>query len=576
MPETKPRPMPIPDHLRDMRITRNLRVRMRDGVELVTNVFLPRSDGPFPVVLVRMSYNRAQISGAGLCERGFAVVVQDTRGRYASEGKFYPFVDETNDGLDTLDWIGAQSWCNGKVGMFGDSYLAGVQLALAHTDHPLLAAFNPRFMSGDVWRQAYYCDGVFSLALVFSWLCMECGSSVSEASLLPLFDVKGLLKQLPIVSLDEKSGSLSPYYRDYVTHGTRDEYWQRMDYRQNIERCKVPMLLTGGWYDYYPNETFRNFEALMRAPADDAVKAQHRVLIGPWTHGMNWGTKMGELDFGEGSRSELDHSFRWLEAILRGGGADAYGKGRIRIFVMGANQWRDENEWPLARTRWTKYYLHSKGRANTFEGNGRLSPQAPSSDEPADHYTYDPTNPVATLGGNHSVGGYNPGLYEMCMPGPFDQRPTEQREDVPVYTSDVLSEDVELTGPIVLKLHASTSALDTDFAARLTDVYPDGRSINITEGVIRARYWRRVWDKPELLEPGRVYELTIELQPTSNVFKKGHRMRLQITSSNFPLWDRNLNTGGDQAYETNMIVAEQSVLHDKAHASHLVLPVVPA
>jgi putative CocE/NonD family hydrolase len=259
--------------------------------------------------------------------------------------------------------------------------------------------------------------------------------------------------------------------------------------------------------------------------------------------------------------------------MLKGDSASDYQAAPIRIFVMGENVWRDEHEWPLKRTAWTKFFLHSSGQANTAAGDGRLSTQAPTN-EPADTYAYDPADPVLTRGGNHSVGPYNPGLYELSLPGPYDQKIAESRDDVLVYTTQPLDRDTEVTGPIWVHLFAKTDARDTDFVARLCDVYEDGRSINITEGVIRGRFWRRQWDTTELLEPGRVYEFRIELQPTANVFKRGHRIRLQVTSSNFPLWDRNLNTGEDPATGTRMRVANQTILHDAAHPSHAVLPLI--
>jgi putative CocE/NonD family hydrolase len=255
-----------------------------------------------------------------------------------------------------------------------------------------------------------------------------------------------------------------------------------------------------------------------------------------------------------------------LDCLLHGKGPQEFQAAPIRLFVMGANVWREEYEWPLARTRYVPYYLRA---------GGRLSTQPPG-DEPPDRYLYDPDDPVPTRGGNHSIGPYNPGLYELAKPGPYDQRPIEEREDVLVFTSEVLAEDTEVTGPVLVYLYASSSAPDTDFVARLTDVYPDGRSMNITEGILRARFREDVWGEPRLLVPGRVYRFIIDPQATSNVFKRGHRLRLQVTSSGFPLWDRNLNTGNDPATDTRPQVAEQAIYHDREHPSHVLLPVIPA
>jgi len=282
-------------------------------------------------------------------------------------------------------------------------------------------------------------------------------------------------------------------------------------------------------------------------------------------HGMSSSTTLGELDFGEDSLTQNDATLRWLECILKGKEASEFQAAPVKIFVMGLNRWRDENEWPLARTQYVNYYLR---------GDGGLARRTPQTAEAPDRYVYDPADPVPTTGGNHSIGPYNPGLYEHAMPGPFDQRAVEARPDVLVYTSDVLERDTEVTGPVTVRLFASSSALDTDFVARLTDVYPDGRSINITEGVLRARFREDVWGEPKLLEPGNVYELAIELQITSNVFMAGHRIRVDITSSNFPLWDRNLNTGDDPGTGTEWLSAEQTIYHDASRPSHIVLPII--
>lgn len=542
---------------------------MRDGVALATTVCLPAGPGPFPTVLVRTAYNRVPMvrQGVQFAERGLAFVAQDCRGRYDSGGEWYPFVHEAEDGADTLAWLGRQPWCNGRVGMYGDSYLAATQFYAALADPGYLCAINPRFMAGDCWKRAYYCDGAFSLGLTWSWLAFETSARTSEADLMPLFDVPGILRSLPIGAMDEASGAgVVAAYRDYVMHSCYDEHWERLNVRAQFGRVRVPVLLIGGWYDYYAGETFANFLALREQAATSELRDSHRVLMGPWTHGIGGSSVLGEMDFGPQAQAEDDATARWLECLLRGGRPADFQQAPIRLFVMGANQWRDEYEWPPARARTLKLYLRA---------GGRLSPDPPG-DEPPDGYDYDPADPVPTLGGNHSIGPYNPGLYEMALPGPYDQRPVEARDDVLVFTSEVLDRDTEVTGPVVVSLHAASSAPDTDFVARLTDVYPNGRSINITEGVLRARFRENVWGVPRLLEPGRAYEFTLDLQATSNLFRRGNRIRLDVTSSCFPLWDRNLNTGEDWGTDVGMQVAHQTILHDREHPSHVRLSVVPA
>ncbi len=546
---------------------RNVPVTMRDGVRLATSVYLPEAEGAYPTVLVRTAYNRVPMPGVGFAQRGLAYVVQDVRGRYASGGEWYPFVNEPADGEDTLDWLVAQPWCNGRVGMFGDSYLAGTQFYAALSGHPALVALNPRFMTGDGWKRAYYCDGAFSLGLTWSWLCFECSGRTSEAALLPLFDVAALLRALPLVELDVASGAgVVPWYRDYVVHNRYGDFWRTLNVREDFAKVQTAMLLTGGWYDYYAGETFRNFLALRGQAPSPELRDSHRVLIGPWTHGISGATTLGEVDFGPAALEENDSTQRWLECLLQGGSPAQFQAAPVRIFVMGLNRWRDEWEWPLARTRYEDRYLRQDGRLST----------EPPGEEPPDEYDYDPANPVPTHGGNHSIGPYNPGLYELALPGPFDQREIEQRPDVVTYTSEVLREDTEVTGPVTVTLYASSSAPDTDFVARLGDVYPDGRSMNLTEGIIRARFRGGIWGAPRLMEPGRVYEFTIDLDVTSHVFLAGHRMRLAVTSSNFPLWDRNLNTGGDPATDTSWQVARQTIQHSGRYPSRVRLPVVPS
>ena len=547
------------------RIIRNVRVPMRDGARLATTVYLPSVERPCPAVLVRTAYNRSGFYNAFFPTHGMALVVQDCRGRYESDGEFYPFIHEAEDGYDAIEWLGGQPWCNGKVGMYGDSYLAATQFFAAPMGSRHLQALNPRFMAGDCWKRAYYCDGAFSLPLTWSWLCFECATRVSHAAGMTLLDVRDILRTLPIISLDERAGAGEvSYYRDYVRRSHYDDQWQALRIRDQLAQFKMPVLLTGGWYDNYAAETAANFIGLQQAPALE-LRDGHRMIIGPWTHGINSDSVLGEIDFGKGALRENDATERWLDCVLHEGNPRKFQEAPIRIFVMGANIWRDEYEWPLARARDVSYYLHA---------SGRLSTEAPDADEAPDHYSYDPDDPVPTCGGNHSIGPYNPGLYELVKPGPYDQRTIEQRPDVLVYTSGILKHDTEVTGPVSLKLHASSSAQDTDFVAKLTDVYPDGRSINITEGVIRARFREDVWGAPKLINPGVAYEYTIDLQVTSNVFMRGHRIRIDIASSNFPLWDRNLNTGNDPGTDTEMLIAKQMIYHDAARPSRVVLPVV--
>jgi len=561
---------------RDCRILRNVPVPMRDGVKLVATIVLPEKEGKYPTILTRTAYNRLGLwwDGVQFAKHGYAYVTQDCRGRFDSAGDWYPFTAEARDGYDMVEWIARQPWSNGKVGMYGASYLAATQFLAATEQSPHLKALIPMFMSGDCWKRAYYCDGAFSLALNLIWLVFEVPSRTSGLPLMSAYDMDKLFRRLPLLTLDEQSGAGEvPFWRDYVKHSAFDDHWRLLSLRDKYHLFTQPLLLIGGWYDYYAGETFANYAGLMKHSPPE-LRKRHRVLIGPWGHGWTGSSRFGEIDFG---RDSLVDGFKvylqWFDQQLKAK-RPPKGDAPIRLFVMGANEWHGEYEWPLRRTRYTKFYFHSRGAANSLYGNGVLSTERPG-DEPTDRYDYDPENPVPTLGGNHSVGLFWEAIRNVIRPGPFDQRPVERRDDMLVYTTEPLAEEIEVTGPVIVKLYAASSAPDTDFVARLTDVYPDGRSINLTEGVIRARYREDVWGKPSLIEPGRVYEYTIDLQVTSNLFKKGHRIRVDITSSCFPLWDRNPNTGHEPGMDAELQIAHQTVLHDRAHPSHILLPVIP-
>lgn len=388
----------------------------------------------------------------------------------------------------------------------------------------------------------------------------------SDLNLIPAYDLKDFFLHLPLIDLDEYAGRKNRFWRDYLTHSQDSEFWQRIGNRGHHAQIDTPAFIMGGWYDYYAGEAFTDFTRLR------AAGKRAKILIGPWSHIISSSQALGELDFGAESKLELKELlWRWYEELLRGRKNGILDEPPVTIFVMGINQWRQENEWPLARTQFTPYYFHSQGTADS--GTGSLSPSQPGQ-EPADHYRYDPANPVWTVGGNHSICWGE--AYHVIQPGPFDQRKVEERNDVLAYTSKPLAANVEVTGPITVSLHASSSTPDTDFVARLVDVYPDGRAINITEGILRGRFRESVHQPPKLMQPGSVYEFRIELQPTSMVFLKGHCLRVDITSSCFPLWDRNPNTGHPQGMDAELRVADQTIYHDTVHPSHILLPIIPA
>lgn len=547
-------------------------VPMRDGVRLQTVVWRPPTAGPHPIVLSRGYNTTGPAFSLPFVKAGYAYAGQATRGHGGSEGTngvADRFFADIHDGYDTLTWLSQQPWSNGKIAMYGKSYWAGTQWLVAVEQHPNLKAIIPQVMNADLWQCGYRCNGALSLALAAGGRAFG-KDSMAEITALGL---QTFFRHLPLITMDERvGGTREPGSRDlwkqYVTHSTFDDYWQTISLRGDgadgkYQKIDIPVYLMGGWYDYYAGAAFTSFQRLKEAhPSQDV-----RIVINPSDH-LN--RVVSGPEFGaDAGKDEISLAVRWLDYVMRGVRNGMEQEPPIRIFTMGSNQWRSESEWPLARTRFTRYYLRASdgGRA------GRLDTEAPGTEAPS-IYEYNPDNPVPTLGGNHSVIDKN--LAPIIRAGTVDQRPNETRTDVLVWSSGVLEEPLEVTGPIEVKLFASSSAPDTDFVARLIDVYPDGTAYNLTEGILRARFRRSVYERPELMMPGTIYELTVRLQPTSNVFLPGHQIRLHLTSSSFPLWDRNPNTGHLQGMDAEIQPAVQRIYHDLAHPSHLVLPVIPS
>jgi putative CocE/NonD family hydrolase len=570
-----------PGVARGCRFARQLMVPMRDGTRLAASVFLPRDEGSYPVVMQRTPYNRlgALADGERWAARGYAFVSQDVRGRYDSEGEFDPFLQEIDDTPDTIAWLRGQPWCDGRVGLMGPSYLAWIQtMAVARGDGAMPDAILPTFAPASAWRRGWYANGPLSLFLSFWWMCFDVGSRTDNSAALTLFDIAELLGRLPLQTLDVESGAGEiALWREVVDHPMLDGYWDKFELAAGFERFAMPALHVAGWYDYYPSEMIADWQGMAERAPDGA--ANHRLLIGPWGHHHGF-------DYGPGSRCAVDFGpdgalepfaiyAAWFDRVFGGAPApDGLGERPIRLFVMGLNQWRDEDEWPLARTVYTDYYLHSGGSADAAGEDGRLDRSEPEA-EPPDRYVYDPADPAPTHGGNHSIGPGHDEYGDVIWCGPYDQREIEARSDVLSYTSAPLEHALEATGPVTVHLWASSDAPDTDFVARLVDVHPDGLAVNLAEGIVRARFRSGDASRPRLIEPGAILEYVIDLQCTSNVFAAGHRIRLDVTSSSFPLWDRNLNTGEHPSLGVTMQSARQAVWHDAAHPSRLVLPVIP-
>ncbi|MEE3337002.1 MAG: CocE/NonD family hydrolase [Candidatus Latescibacterota bacterium] len=545
------------------------KVPMRDGVQLSADLFLPRGAGPRPTVLMRTPYSNSLEAtiekGQRLADGGYNCVIMDCRGRWDSEGEYVPFLNEGVDGFDTQEWIGQQPWSDGTIGTAGASYLGTTQWRPAPLGSSYLKCIVPRVICTDYYSGLLYPGGALQLNVAMTWGMRTHGRTGQD---IEFHNWTQAFRHLPIRDIDQSGGRDLPFWRDWIDHPSYDDYWSPMDDEQRWDQIKVPALNMGGWFDLYANQTFTNFNGL-RLHGGSELARQSQLIIGPWPHALSMSTRTGDIDFGQQSLYDLEAlELRWFDRWLRGIDNGIERESPLRLFIMGANRWQDEDEWPLARTDWQRWFLHSEGQANSVIGDGRLSLESPVA-EAADQFVYDPDYPVQTLGGNN-----------CCSPhvvpwGPHDQRPAEMRGDVLCYTSDSLAGDLQVIGPIEVVLFAATDGLDTDWTAKLVDVFPNGYAMNLCDGIVRARY-RESRETPSLLEAGTIYEYRIEVGVTGNIFQVGHRLRLEISSSNFPRFDRNPNTGNTYGVDAQLRVAHQTVHHSADHPSHVRIPVIPA
>ena len=547
-----------------------VKIPMRDGVQLSANIFLPKSKGKFPVILVRSPYGKGnEKNGDGLfyASHGYVLISQDCRGKGTSQGQWEPFLNEDADGRDTQKWILNQPWCNGKIGTSGGSYVGFTQWMPAPNADEHFKAIFCLVPLIDSYDDASYVGGAFSLALLMGW-----GSMVSyrPGEEIPIVGWKNddwikAYRTLPLCEWDKVIGRKVQYLRDWVAHPHYDDYWAKRGVSNRWQDITIPTFTIGGWYDIFAKSVFKHVNAVRSTSRSLKARNHQHLLMGPWGHGISRDGKVGDLDFGKDSVIKF-HEIQtdWFDYWLKDKKDDGYKWAPFRIFVMGRNQWRDEQNWPLERTQYTPYYFHSKGSASTLKGDGTLSTAKPGN-ESFDRFIYNPDDPVPTLGGCNLVG---------CPAGPRDQTKAENRKDVLVFTSQKLETDLEVTGPVKVVLYAVSSATDTDWTAKLVDVYPDGRPINLCDGIIRARY-REDPQNPTLIRPGKIYRYEIDLWVTSNVFLAGHKIRVEISSSNFPRFDRNPNTGAPFGKNAEIIKATQTIYHDKEHPSYILLPVIP-
>ena len=595
----------------DVAVTTGAMVPMRDGVRMATDVYLPARAGQavaggFPTILTRTPYGKQGSDGLGnyYAARGYAVVAQDTRGRYGSEGIWHMLTDDGRDGVDTAEWIVAQSWSDGQIGMFGTSYVGGTQHALALENCPHLKTVIPVDAMSNLGCASMRNGGAFELRF-WNWIFSIGGPKGSRQARDPA--TAAVLKEMMdnrrqyLLNLPLRRGTtplkLAAEYEEWLVeamrHGANDEFWAQNNIIDHADRYHdMPVYLVGGWYDSWASNTTANYQVLSKK-----IKGPVYLIMGPWIHGAQGANAHGQVSFGAeaGIADLLAWRCEWYDHWLKGRenkvGRDAPFATPVRIFVMGTGDgrktsdgrlnhggsWRDEQEWPLARTRYANYYLHA---------GGRLSPERPSDVRAATSFEFDPRHPVPTIGGNISSGD------GIMLAGAWDQRggdhiwnatepiPLSARNDVLVFQSAPLEEDIEVTGELAVKLWVSSSAVDTDFTAKLVDVhppspdFPGGFDMNVEDGILRTRF-RNSLGSEEMLEADAIYPITIRLYPTSNVFRRGHRLRVDVSSSNFPRFDVNPNTGEPLGDNRLSIVTMNTVHHDAEHPSHIVLPVIP-
>jgi uncharacterized protein len=563
-------------------LEKHILVPMRDGVLLATDVY--RLDGapPAPVLLARTPYNKENaVAGEAFnilraVQAGYVVVIQDVRGRFASEGEFNPQFQERQDGVDTISWAAAQPWSSGIVGTFGGSYLGCTQWLAAREQPEALRAMAPMVTPSDMSEGEAYQGGVnvfHSLRWAVSISRDEIPRRVARGWVPPEgganLDVNTVLAHLPLNDLPLLN-DLVPFWCDWLARPTADAYWHPISPSASYEQVNVPALNISGWYDIFLWGTFQNYQGMRKRGGTPHARQNRRLVIGPWSH-SNLSGNFPEREFGAAaSLDALDLTglqLRWFDHWLKDVDNGVEQEPPVTLFVMGIDRWCTEADWPLPDTQYRPYYLHSAGSANTLHGDGTLSLESPS-DEPPDVYLSNPLRPVPTVGGQVILPGGN-------AIGPRDQHTVEQRDDVLVYSTPVLDRPVEVIGPIELRLFVASSARDTDFTGKLVDVYPDGRAMILTEGILRARYHTSMTE-PELLEPDVIAEVRLDLWATANVFLPGHRIRLEVASSNFPRFGRNSNTGGEIASEaaSDYQPAINRIFHDAEHPSRLILPII--
>ena len=535
----------------------SLNIPMRDGEELKTRVWKPAGSGPFPVILERGYDPGIDWHAERFILSGYVYVGQQCRGNL--QGGM--FRTDNIDGYDCMNWITEQPWCNGDIAMYGRSFMAATQILTAPEHHPNLRAIVPQVINPSIWERGYWDHGALQLSHVARRIYRTKIADDMTHKVAEYGGWDAFYRHLPLITLDTTVvGAPNNLWQEYVSHSEYGPYWSDISTHEKIDQIEVPTYFHAGWYDNYPAALFKAFCTLQNTGKIDEL----RIHMGPTDH---MGDVVGDRPFGEHAfQQQLEIAIRWLDHVVKAEDNGIADEPPITFFTMGVNEWRTANTWPPENAALTNFYLRSSGESR----HGSLSTQPPM-DEPPTEYTYDPDDPVPTLGGNHSGPQDHP---EIIRVGVLDNRSNWNREDVLVFETDTLQSNTEVTGPIMATVFASTSAPDTDFIVRLLDVEPDGTAWNLTEGIIRSRFRKGIYDPPQLLKSGEIFKYEIELLPTSNTFLEGHKIAIHITSSNFPLYDRNPNTGHKQGMDSVIEIACQTIFHDAERPSHITLPIV--
>lgn len=551
-------------------VLRDVKIPVRDGVQLSADIFLPKSEGSFPAIFNMTPYGTDPESDVlrnsvlPYVEAGYAYVAVDVRGRYDSGGEWYAHpANERFDGSDVIDWISRQPWSDGKVATLGHSYSGWNQWPIGQECNPhhlaMMSSGSPTNLFVD-WPNL---DGVLSLQPIATWaLGMMYGRGNEAEAPEPKLSWKDALWHLPISDLDElMAGRRISFWQDWLTRDKLDDDWQALQMDGRYEKIQIPTFNVSGWYDA---RLKGQVNAYLKVKATSAIPDSHMLIIGPWLHSpMGTAPTFQMRDFGPQGNLDLPKlRIEWLDHIVKG--APKPELDGVLYFLQGANEWRQAAQWPLQNTQFTDYYLDSGGSASTLHGDGALGTKQPETCV-CDQFAYDPSNPVPT--------NWSPTRAEGILPKePQDNRGVEEREDVLVFSTSPLADNLEVTGPVHATIYFSTDVVDTDITVKLLDVDPHGVAFQLSYGIARARY-RNSYEEPELLVPGEIYAVDIELQPTSNLFLEGHSIRIEVSGSNFPFYARNLNTGANNCTTAEMKIANTRIWHGPEHPSRIVLPV---